>query len=448
MHRSLLLFLAVGCQAYEPLPLDPAAHEREWAGRGPLDERVRDYAGKLAALEPGRAPFDPADGLELHEAELVALVFHPRVRVARLEARVPELGAREAGRWDDPSLGIDVVRITESVPDPWVVATGLTFTIPLSGRPGAEKKKAEAEADVARRRALLAEWEVLGELRVAWARWFGARERIALLEAYLGVLDQTIGLARKQREANLIGTPELRIFEMEQATRTGRLATLRIEEERRRLAILALMGLAPGAEVELVPGLPLEVPPDGARSRLRERNLRLAVARAQYEVADRAFRLEIRKQYPDIGIGPLYEDDEGVSKAGLLLGVPLPLWNRNRRAIAETRAARDAAKAAWEAEYERLVAELSQVELGVRAARLRSELLENTVAPMADRQMGDLRRLAELGDLDVFVILDALTRTLETKEEVLAAKVEESVAVTELRALLRPAGTPAPEDES
>ena len=451
-HVALVLYLAAvaGCQSYRPLPLDTNAHEREWAARTAGNDRVKTYADQLESLNPDRAePFDPSDGLTLREAELVALVFNPDLRTARLRAKVPLLGAKEAGRWDDPELGFDLLRVAESVKDPWIIGTSLSFTIPISGRLEVEKDKAFAEADVELRRALLAEWTTLGDLRIAWGQWSGTAQRIALIESYLTQLEEVIGLAEKQRQAKRIGAPQLRILQLEMVTRVGQLNTLRIDEQRRRLAVKALLGLNPKAPLDLRPALPLKLPETDEAARLtqlREHNLQLTVARAEYEVADHAFRLEIRKQYPDLVIGPGYENEEGVSRAGVVLSIPIPLLNQNRRGVAESRAARDAAKAAYESEYERLVATLAQTELGVRAAKTRSAYLEDTVAPMVDEQMRDLRRLAELGDLDVLVILDALTRTLETKLQVLDAKVEEAAAVTELRSLLRPLNTPSPRE--
>ncbi len=442
----LLLSALAGCQSYRTLPLDDHAHHHKWINRSIDDARVREYAVQLAALNADAdLAYDLTDGLSLSEAELVALVFNPDLRVARLNAKVPLFGASHAGHWDDPELNFDLLRVTESVKDPWVIGSSLSFTIPISGRLEVEKDKAFAEANGELMKALLAEWTMLGELRIAWTHWSAAVQRITLVETYLEQLDEVIGVAEAQRQANRIGSPELRVLQLEKATRIGELHSFRVEEQRRRLAIKALLGLHPDAPIDLRPEFPLALPELNEADRitqLREHNLRLAVSRAAYEVADEAFRLEIRKQYPDLVIGPGYENEEGMSRAGVVLSIPIPLLNQNRRGIAEARAARDAAKAAYEAEYERIVAELSQAELDVMAAKERSTYIEGTVARMVDEQLADLRRLAELGDLDVLVILDALSRTLETKFQILEARVEEAEAVTRLRSLLRPLNTP------
>src|SRR5690606_5049349 len=101
---ALLLGIA-GCQMYEPLPLDLDAHAQAWQARDIASDEVQSYAAELARLNPDRtAPFDATDGLHLHEAELVALVFNPQLRVARLNARVERISAEHADLWDDPTL--------------------------------------------------------------------------------------------------------------------------------------------------------------------------------------------------------------------------------------------------------------------------------------------------------------------------------------------------------
>lgn len=440
----------VGCQSYQPLTLDLDAHQASWAGRAAERDRVKAFADELAKLNAqDAAAFDPDDGLSLAEAELVALLFNPQLRVARLQAKAPLLGAREAGRWEDPEFDFDLLRFTQSVDDPWIVGASIKFTVPISGRLGAEKDKALAQANVEQRKVHLAEWSLLTELRNAWARWTGAKQRLALLEEYLTDLDEIISLARTQRKANRIGAPDLRVLELEKVTRVGQAASLTTQLQQQRLTLLAMLGLTPQAPWRLEMSLAAAAPQDADhRALLREHNLELAIAKAKYEAADRAFALEIRKQYPDLVIGPGYEDEEGLSRAGVVLSIPIPLLNQNRRPIAETRARRDAAKAAYEAQYEMLVTKLAQAQISARAAAQRNDYLTTQVAPMVDQQTRDLRRLAELGDLDVLVILDALTRTFETKVQVLEASVDRAVAVNALRSLLRPLQTPQAEEET
>ena len=146
--RAAIVVVATlaSCQSYTPRPLEPVAHRTAWHARTPQDASVADFLGRLdRTLAPGAQDFDPSDGLTLSEGRLVALVFHPELRLARLRADQAAVSAEHAGRWADPELSFSVLKITESVPDPWIVTPGLGFSIPLSGSLGAEEGLADAE---------------------------------------------------------------------------------------------------------------------------------------------------------------------------------------------------------------------------------------------------------------------------------------------------------------
>ena len=126
--------ILAGCQAYQPDSLDAPAHAAAWRARTPGDESVLAFARRLEGQGCKRTPFNPADGITLAEAEIVALVFNPDLRLARLKANVARATADHAGRWDDPQLGIDVLKVAESVPNPWLLGGSLSLTLPVSGR--------------------------------------------------------------------------------------------------------------------------------------------------------------------------------------------------------------------------------------------------------------------------------------------------------------------------
>mgnify|MGYP001818299459 CR=1 FL=1 len=440
------VLLLGGCQSYRSAPPRLDAHAQAWRSRSPDAEGVRSYATSLARLNPGEhGPFDVNDGLSLEEGEVVALLYNAELRVARLDARVPLMSACQAGILDDPEFNLDILRALESVPSPWILGTGLGFTIPISGRLSAEKTLAFAEADAARSAAYVAEIDVITRLREAWNQWTTTGERIRLLDTYLEGLQEILRFAHARREAKQIGEPELRILELERVRREGELITLRNEEKRQVLSLKKLMGLTPDAELTLLAVLSEDAPPappQAEQARLRAVNPELALADSRYREAERALQLEIRKQVPDLRLGLLYENEEGEPRLGVGGGSALPLWNRNRRAVAESRAERDAARGAYQARYEQLVAELADARADLFTAAARDAWVRERVAPMADQQLQDLRRLGELGDLDVLILKDALTGVLEAKFQILDARLQKAQASTRIRALIQPPRTP------
>ncbi|MGE3755019.1 MAG: TolC family protein [Planctomycetota bacterium] len=419
---------------------------RTWTMRVPDAPGVRAYAATLARLAPTQpGPYDPTDGLTLAEAEVVALFFNPGLRMARLEARVPALAARQAGRPPDPRLQLDVLRIVESVASPWILASGLQLTVPVAGRLGAERAHALAEADVARREAYAAEVETIATLREAWNTWSAVGERVALVSAHLEGLGGVLGLARAQREGNQIGEPELRVLEIERVRSQGRLEALQREGQRHELALKRLMGLAPEAAVALVPSFtadaePLDVATE--RERLREASPALALAHARHVESERSLRLAMLERQDDASLAPLVESEDGEARLGGTLDIPLVVGDGNRQAIAEALARRDAARGTLEARQDDLMGELADRHAAWEAAKARDAWVREHVAPLADQQLAELQTLGELGDLDVLILKDALTSLLEAKEELLDARLERAQASARIHTLVTPLRTP------
>jgi outer membrane protein TolC len=433
-----------GCQRYAPAPLDLNNHEQLVEARDLASSEVMGYAQQLARDSRGTpAHYDPADGLSLGEAEAVALFFNPTLRTARLRARVPLVGAAEAGRWQDPELRVDAERIIESVEHPWVVGGVISLTLPLSGRPKVEKDMALASSEVEQLRVLVAEQKLLTDLRAAWVEWSATLEQAALTRALLKELDQIVQTAEKLRAAGELDPLDARLFRIERLTQAGRLQALETEARSEEIELKSRLGLSP-AEVRLMPSLNLTrrqastMQEAGALAQLHPR---LRVARAEYEVAERTLQLEVRKQYPDLAVGGGFGTDEGTERLLGGVGLPLPLWNRNRRAIAEARATREAARAAVEGEYEQLLTETAKARAALDAAVARLRFVETELAPLVDEQLAAARQLGRLGNYNTLVLLEALKAGYDAKFEVLQARLKVGLATARIVGLVESDGT-------
>jgi len=440
---AAVIVVLAGCQTYRPAPLDLRAHAAAWEARDPASPGVWAYAQRLAlsdARGTDDAAFDPADGVSLREAEAVALFFNPRLRAARLKARVAAVGSAEAGRWEDPVLRVDAERILRAVESPWVVGGLLNLTLPVSGRLAVEKGRAVAEADVAWVNALLEERRVLVELSAAWAELAVIDQRTELTRSFLTDLDAIVDRAEKLRAAGELDPLEAGLFKVERVRRSAELRSLAPQRREQELTLKALMGLTPAARVGLVPSLPPPIDPSASfeRQRAIELHPQLRLARAEYAVAERALELEVRRQYPDLALGGGYGRDEGVSRILGGLSVPIPVFSANRRAIAEARANRDAARGSAEATYEDLVSSLARAEAALETARVQREVLEQELAPLADQQLKAARDLGRLGAVNTVIVFEALTRAHATRVEILEAAGREAGARNKVNALLRP----------
>lgn len=424
------------------------AHREAWRARTLEGASLRELLDRLEPRSDADAePFDPADGLGLAEGQLVALVFNPTLRMARLRVGRAAAGAEQAGRWADPRLELAVLRITESVPDPWVIAPGLTFTLPLSGRLGAERGLAEAERRAAEGAALEAEWSVWRDVRSAWIEWSAARLRATETERLVADMEGLVRTASGLADRGEILRTEASLLRVEETQRRNQLRRLLGEVEAWEQQLRGLMGLPPTTPVELVPALPIPTAgaAEGERPGLEAielRNPSLMRLRREYDVSEETLRHEIRKQYPDLTLGPLYESDEGQSRIGFLGGMPLPFLNANRRAIAEARAERELARAAVESAYEVLVSRWAAATARAESLATQREEMVDVLVPLVDRQVEEAFELMRLGEgATTLVLLESLTRAFQAKLDLIDTRAAEALARTEIAYLVGPAAT-------
>jgi len=437
--------LVTGCRSYQPQPLTPTEHREAWHRRTPSDESVRAFAQRLSQEgDDSAASFDPADGVSLAEAELVALIYNPDLRLARLDAGVAEASAKYAGRWDDPELEAELLRVTENVSKPWVLGAGLSITLPISGRLEIEKAQARAEQRVALQRIAEAEWQTRHALREAWFDWSAAALKSQEQAELIKEVDRLEDSMRQLADAGEASPIEAAVFTLERTQRLAAMVRSRGEAAELEQRVRALMGMSPDADLRLLPAVSLsndEDPPSLAG--MGEHNPTLIRLSEAYDAAEQNLRREIRKQVPDLTIGALYEREDGQSKVGLAGGIPLPILNLNRRAIVEAKAERALARAQFETEYEKLAGQFAAAQLRLQSLRTEHEVLVQQAVPLIDKQLADARQLLEIGESDTLVLLDSLTRAYDTKLRLIEVRQEESQA----RARLRLLAGPDPEDD-
>ena len=153
-----------------------------------------------------------------------------------------------------------------------------------------------------------------------------------------------------------------------------------------------------------------------------------SVARWQTELAQRDALRERAKseRVPDVTLGAGPRCLSGPEDTALVaeIWVPLPLWNRNRGAIAEAehRIARLAAEK--RAARVRAVTELATARVGLEASSEEASLLRTRVLPGTERAVEALRRGYEAGRFAQIEVLDAERERLEARQQYLSALTE------------------------
>lgn len=434
--------LLAGCYHYKPRPLDTTGHAAVFLSRAVDGEEITALGARLRE-NPEHATFDLTDGVSLAEAEAVALVFNVELRLARARAGVTRALADNAGRWSDPALNVDVARLLQSVDHPWKLGGSLAFTLPLSGRLRAERAAAQAEHAAELLRIAGQEWTTRMELRRAWSAWTTAELQHQATMDFTSQLDAVIDTVAAMERVGEMSRNEARLFRIERSSRLAALAALSAQREQAAAALRQRMGLSPVAPITFVPDSPPRVadPVDPAPI-IQTRNPAVALARARYEVAERDLAVEARRQYPDLEIGPGLGREEGIDEFRLAFSLPIPILNANRAAIVRAQAARDLASLEVDAAMESALVEAAAARAAIAAARERRRILEEEVAPMVDAQFADVRRLAELGEIQVFMLMEALTRRLDARLNLIEAARDEALATTRLLEVLGPENEP------
>ena len=359
-----------GCRSYEPKPID----WNEEANAGVTNE-VR-----IASLD---------------DAVTLALIGNRELNALRLKSANSAKAAKESGWWEDPELDFDLMRIINPSEHPFLGGASIAFTIPLSGATAIAAKADElyAQADIAEIKA--AERDTGAEVRHAAIRLAALRRRAALLSEHDS--DERIVRARenvgKLHEAGEVSASELAGVQRQKHIRHHALMETEREIAETEIAFLRILGLRPGTKISLT--LPLRVrpsmPSDADDPLELVRHPKVEAALARLGGTEKSLEAEIRRQYPDLKLGPAYANEEGLDRFGLVAGISIPLWNRNRKGIAEAEGTRDEARLAAIDMWRSLVCDAATARVHL------SNLLMHPPIPANEREQTD--KLADAGEL-------------------------------------------------
>jgi cobalt-zinc-cadmium efflux system outer membrane protein len=416
----------VGCQTYERSPLDLEAF------RADLDHRALEDPTPLE-------DFDPEDGISCAEGEVLALFYNPDLRIARAQAGVALATADTAGLWKDPVFGFDAAEVVNPS-GPFEFGLMASLTIPISGRLALEKDFADADYAATLLGLVDLEWKTRAEVRRVWARWTTAVANAEAIKVTIAQLDSIDVIADSLETAGELNRVERRLLRIELADRTIDATESTLDLIETNTALLRVLGLPPSAAGKLQPALPrVEVDePDDAIAQLLARNTLLAAHKATYHAAEEALRLEVRKQYPDLVLGTGYGKEASDHKILFGVSIPIPILNANRAGIAKATARRNVARAETETTTAQLLRELAAAQAVYATRRTQHEEYEATIVPLLEAQAKDITRIADLGELDMFVLLETTDRTLEARKRLNALREAKLDAAITLFQLLGP----------
>ena len=400
---SLAAGILCGCRSYEPKPID----WNEEASAGVTNE-VR-----IASLD---------------DAVTLALIGNRELNALRLKSANSAKAAKESGWWEDPELDFDLMRIVNPSEHPFLGGASVAFTIPLSGATAIAAKADElyAQADIAEIKT--AERNTGVETRLAAIRLTALRRRAALLSEYDS--DERIVRARenagKLHEAGEVSASELAGIQRQKHIRHHALMETEREIAETEIAFLRLLGLRPRTKIVLT--LPLRdrpSMPSGADDPLElVRHPKVEAALVRLGGTEKSLEAEIRRQYPDLKLGPAYANEEGLDRFGLVAGISIPLWNRNRKGIAEAEGTRDEARLAAIDAWRSLVCDAATARVHL------SNLLMHPPVPANEREQAD--KLADAGELTPLDYLAVREQIFDLRLDELNWRRDVALAAAEL----------------
>jgi|GEM_PF-2476856 len=383
----LLLCAVAGCRTYTPAPVDWEQERAAWTAQSA----------------------EPRD-MTLAEAKQYALFLNPEINALRVRHLASSNAVRQTGWWDDPELDVDALRFIKGVPHPWILGSSLAFTIPVNGVPALERKAAEAYTFADACAIIVAERALMADVERAWVQFEYTQKRFLFLLQHVFAFQREAVVAQALFFASELDATEWKRIELENKRLETELLNAKGRVEAQSRALLQLLGFHPSASVWFDVDAsgdaqaPAVTPTEDAlvrHPRVQEKLARLGATEAD-------LRTEIRRQYPNIRIGPALQSEEGLTRAGLTFGLTLPLWNRNRKAIAEAEGARQSARIEALNEWKRLVSELETAQEMLRLSETNERLRREMELPAALRSLDAIKSLYEVGEADVVALLAAL----------------------------------------
>lgn len=392
-NKGMLVCLTVAgllssCTLYQPQPID-------------LNRETAEWARMSAELCGGKR------SLSIPEIRRIGLLLNPELNQARLTHARSTSVAEFAGLWDDPSLSAEVERVLQEHITNGAISPSLS--IPVTGIPAISKRIAEQykEADYwnmrEKERAYLAELDILcTKVQVTHVKLDALRARLRQAEQ------------EKSKVTELYRLGEISFADYQVITRRvsdllREVQEMESEHLNRHLELVKQMGLHPSVrEIEvsehLARGVPAMVSAPAAEQLLESPSLKAQLA--SYGAGEEELRREIRKQYPQLELGFTYAHDDGNDKVAPGISFNLPLWNRNREAIARATGDRSLKKQETLTVWRELLTQAASLkDRGVLAEKhCRAELARTrSLAEAVDHQ----QKLYDMGEIQLPELADA-----------------------------------------
>lgn len=398
-------------------------------------------AALAGAAEPTTAP-SPVLSPISEAVDLIAAAakVDAGLRAAQARARGAEAAGRFAGQWDDPRLALEGGRVSTPGDDDWHGRAEVTQRLPLGGEGAARSATAEgqralANAEYALARLALASdvRRLISDLRLVSAHHTAATTSLADATAAFDAVRARLATG-EARQADLLAAE----VDRDEADEAVRQATQRTTAARAALA--RRCGVAETTIGDLRP-LVLSERDRATVLTAAATHPRLLGTDAQVRAAQANAAAIRAGRWGDVHAGVFAERDGDASEVGLIVELPLPLWNRQQAPIASAEAEVAATIAQREQAQRQVEAEAETAWFAWDAARQRATRLSERLVPSAAEALRLALADYAAGKADLASVLSAR----RTRSRI-AADAAEAVAARDRALIDLHAVAPGPED--
>lgn len=394
-----------------------------------------------AVAEENRPGEDGGESATLDELLEYAEKRAPKLRRARKRVGLGEAEIEEARRLSPynpevegrAGLGVDGGELSE-------FEVSMRQRLEVAGQRGLRIDAAQREEEVYAAELAETRWEVLQKVRHLFRTGVLERRRVEIERESLEFAEELLEMADEQVEAGEEPRISAVVARAERAKARKALTEQRQSYRRTLRELEAVVGWRkdapprPGGQLEEVEKAPSEA---SLLESAREHDPKLAILDAQLEQARADRALAEREVWPDPTVGLGFEREGHATanpedKLNVILGVPLPVFERNQGDLGAASARIGLYEQA--VEDRRVVLEsrvLEQLE-AVESTREQVEIYEDEVMPALEEQLDLLQEGFELGEMSLLDVVDARDRLLEVQRQHLEALVHYYTAFGEL----------------
>jgi outer membrane protein, heavy metal efflux system len=363
---TVFMAALVGCQRFEPRPIDPAVSARSLVDRDLTSPSLQAYLLSQRVIESDTWPVQQ---WSLDALTHAAYFFHPDLAIAKAGIQLANANQTLSKQRPNPLLTTrPAYNSTTPIPTPWILNGDFSFPIETAGKRRRRMDAAALRQQGATFRTAATAWLIRGQVRSAFVELWATHAAEAAMKDQYDALSEIFRLLEARYQAGDVSLLEVNQAKVEQER--ARVVHLVAKNQQRtaRVQLAAAIGISVHAlngcafDFTVFQSALQDVPVEELINAALTNRADVLASLAEYAAIEAGLHLEIARQYPNLNLNPGYNFDQSDNEWRLGLSLELPLLNRNQGGIAVAEARRQEQGARFSALQTRV---LNEIELAV-----------------------------------------------------------------------------------